>query len=248
MDFSSITFSFFLIFTGAALFASVALYTRQPLIIAYIALGACIGPYGLSLVTDLDLLSDIGHVGIIFLLFLLGLDMQPQALWVTLRKSVLVAVFSSCIFLLGGCAVASLFGYSIIDSLVIGAAMMFSSTIIGIKLLPTTVLHHRHIGELMIGLLLLQDLLAIIVLMVLLSANSGDSMGTKLTVSLLSLPLLAGAALLVVRFVLLPLITRFDSFHEYIFLLAIGWCLGMAEAASAPVSYTHLTLPTIYSV
>jgi Kef-type K+ transport system membrane component KefB len=233
MDFSSITFSFFLIFTGAAIFASLALYTRQPLIIAYIALGACIGPYGLSLVTDLDLLTDIGHVGIIFLLFLLGLDMQPQALWVTLRKSVVVAVFSSCIFLLGGCAVAYLFGYSIIDSLVIGAAMMFSSTIIGIKLLPTTVLHHRHIGELMIGLLLLQDLLAIIVLMVLLSANSGDSMGTTLTVSLLSLPLLAGAALLIVRFVLLPLITRFDSFHEYIFLLAIGWCLGMAEAASA---------------
>ena len=233
MDFSSITFSFFLIFTGAAVFASLALYTRQPLIIAYIALGACIGPYGLSLVTDLDLLTDIGHVGIIFLLFLLGLDMQPQALWVTLRKSVVVAVFSSCIFLLGGCAVAYLFGYSIIDSLVIGAAMMFSSTIIGIKLLPTTVLHHRHIGELMIGLLLLQDLLAIIVLMVLLSANSGDSMGTTLAVSLLSLPLLAGAALIIVRFVLLPLITRFDSFHEYIFLLAIGWCLGMAEAASA---------------
>ena len=233
MDFSSITFSFFLIFSGAAVFASLALYTRQPLIIAYIALGACIGPYGLSLVTDLDLLTDIGHVGIIFLLFLLGLDMQPQALWVTLRKSVVVAVFSSCIFLLGGCAVAYLFGYAIIDSLVIGAAMMFSSTIIGIKLLPTTVLHHRHIGELMIGLLLLQDLLAIIVLMVLLSANSGDSMGATLTVSLLSLPLLAGAALLIVRFVLLPLITRFDSFHEYIFLLAIGWCLGMAEAASA---------------
>ena len=233
MDFSSITFSFFLIFTGAAIFASLALYTRQPLIIAYIALGACIGPYGLSLVTDLDLLTDIGHVGIIFLLFLLGLDMQPQALWVTLRKSVLVAVFSSCIFLLGGCAVAHFFGYSIIDSLVIGAAMMFSSTIIGIKLLPTTILHHRHTGELMIGLLLLQDLLAIIVLMVLLSASSGDSMGTALTVSLLSLPLLAGAALLIVRFVLLPLITRFDSFHEYIFLLAIGWCLGMAEAASA---------------
>ncbi|MDG2047349.1 MAG: cation:proton antiporter [Halioglobus sp.] len=233
MDFSSITFSFFLIFTGAAIFASLALYTRQPLIIAYIALGACIGPYGLSLVTDLDLLTDIGHVGIIFLLFLLGLDMQPQALWVTLRKSVLVAVLSSCIFLLSGFAVAHFFGYSIIDSLVIGAAMMFSSTIIGIKLLPTTILHHRHTGELMIGLLLLQDLLAIIVLMVLLSANSGDSMGTALTVSLLSLPLLAGVALLIVRFVLLPLITRFDSFHEYIFLLAIGWCLGMAETASA---------------
>ena len=235
MDPSSITFSFFIIFTGAAVFASIALYTRQPLIIAYIALGACIGPYGLTLVTDLKLLSDIGHVGIIFLLFLLGLDMQPQALWATLRKSTVVAVFSSAIFLATGFAVAWLFSYSTMDSLIIGAAMMFSSTIIGIKLLPTTVLHHRHIGELMIGLLLLQDLLAIIVLMVLLSASSGntDNMAQDLALSLLSLPLLAAGALLIVRYILLPLIKRFDLFHEYIFLLAIGWCLGMAEAAKA---------------
>ena len=231
----SVTFSFFLIFTGAAIFASLALYTRQPLIIAYIALGACIGPYGLTLVTDLQLLSDIGHVGIIFLLFLLGLDMQPQALWSTLRNSTVVALLSSALFLAMGYLVAQLFGYSTVDSLVIGAAMMFSSTIIGIKLLPTTVLHHRHIGELMIGLLLIQDLLAIIVLMVLFSAASEDSssMGSTLALSMLSLPLLAGAALLTVRYVLLPLIARFDRFHEYIFLLALGWCLGMAEAASA---------------
>ena len=235
MDLSSITFSFFLIFTGAAIFASLALYTRQPLIIAYIALGACIGPYSLALVTDLNLLTDIGHVGIIFLLFLLGLDMQPQALWATLRKSTVVALFSSTIFLAMGYGVAQLFGFSYLDSVVVGAAMMFSSTIIGIKLLPTTVLHHRHTGELMIGLLLLQDLLAIIVLMVLLSLSSGDgdNVGFNLAVSLLSLPLLAGAALLTVRFILLPLIARFDHFHEYIFLLAIGWCLGMAEAAHA---------------
>ena len=235
MDLSSITFSFFLIFAGAAVFASLALYTRQPLIIAYIALGACIGPYGLSLVTDLNLLSEIGHVGIIFLLFLLGLDMQPQALWATLRKSTVVAVFSSTLFLATGFGVASAFGYSTTDSLIVGAAMMFSSTIIGIKLLPTTVLHHRHIGELMIGLLLLQDLLAIIVLMVLMSASTGntDNMGADLALSLVSLPLLAGGALLMVRYVLLPLITRFDRFHEYIFLLALGWCLGMAEAAKA---------------
>jgi len=231
----SVTFSFFLIFSGAALFASLALYTRQPLIIAYIALGAFIGPYGLSLVEDTNLLAEIGHVGIIFLLFLLGLDMQPQALWATLRKSTVVAVFSAAIFLATGYGVALLFGFSQVDALVIGAAMMFSSTIIGIKLLPTTILHHRHIGELMIGLLLLQDLLAIIVLMVLFSASGegAEDMASTLAVSLLSLPLLAGAALLTVRYILLPLITRFDRFHEYIFLLALGWCLGVAEAASA---------------
>jgi len=233
MEASTVTFSFFLIFTGAAVFASIALYTRQPLIIAYIALGACIGPYGLSLVKDLNLLSDIGHVGIIFLLFLLGLDMQPQALWSTLRKSTVVAVFSSALFLATGFTVAWLFNYPLQDALIIGAAMMFSSTIIGIKLLPTTVLHHRHIGELMIGLLLLQDLLAIVVLMMLLSASAGDtaSIGLTLAFSLGSLPLLGIGAWLMVRYVLLPLITRFDRFHEYIFLLAIGWCLGLAECA-----------------
>jgi Kef-type K+ transport system membrane component KefB len=232
MDPSSITFSFFLIFTGAAVFASIALYTRQPLIIAYIALGAVIGPYGLSMVTDLNLLSDIGHVGIIFLLFLLGLDMQPQALWATLRKSTVVAVFSSAIFMAVGYAVAQLFGFNTTDALIIGAAMMFSSTIIGIKLLPTTVLHHRHIGELMIGLLLLQDLLAIIVLMLLLSASTeGATAASDLVISLLSLPLLGAGAWLAVKFVLLPLIARFDRFHEYIFLLALGWCLGLAECA-----------------
>ncbi|MEH6590308.1 MAG: cation:proton antiporter [Halioglobus sp.] len=233
MDANSVTFSFFLIFTGAAIFASIALYTRQPLVIAYIALGAVIGPYGLSMVTDLNLLSDIGHVGIIFLLFLLGLDMQPQALWATLRKSTVVAIFSSAIFLFMGFATAHLFGFALMDSLIVGAAMMFSSTIIGIKLLPTTVLHHRHIGELMIGLLLLQDVLAIIVLMVLLALSTGsaETAVTDVALSLAGLPLLAGFALLLVRFILLPLITRFDRFHEYIFLLAIGWCLGLAEAA-----------------
>jgi Kef-type K+ transport system membrane component KefB len=234
MDASTVTFSFFLIFTGAAILASIALYTRQPLIIAYIVLGAALGPFGLSLVTDVQLLGDISHVGIIFLLFLLGLDMQPQALWVTLRQSTLVAFISSAIFLLTGWAVAVLFGFDDLDALIIGAAMMFSSTIIGIKLLPTTVLHHRHIGDLMIGLLLIQDLLAIIVLMLLLSGSEAAADSSPGLIQVLAaLPLLLGAALLLVRFVLLPLITRFDRFHEYIFLLAIGWCLGVAEAAES---------------
>jgi Kef-type K+ transport system membrane component KefB len=229
-----ITFSFFLIFSGAAILASIALYTRQPMIIAYIVLGAAIGPSGLHLVTDLKLLSEVAHVGIIFLLFLLGLDMQPQALWATLRKSTVVAVLSSAIFCGMGYAVARLFAYEHFEALVIGAAMMFSSTIIGIKLLPTTILHHRHIGELMIGMLLIQDLLAILVLMFLLSSSessAGDAPG--LLQVLLSLPLLGLAALGCVRYVLLPLISRYDRFQEYIFLLAIGWCLGVAEAAKA---------------
>ncbi|MDP5070829.1 MAG: cation:proton antiporter [Congregibacter sp.] len=235
MDPDSVTFAFFLIFSGAAVLASVALYTRQPLIIAYIALGALIGPSGFSLVTDLQQLSDIGHIGIIFLLFLLGLDMQPQALFATIRKSTVVGLASSAIFFLMSWLVASVFFEALGEAMIVAVAMMFSSTIIGIKLLPTTILHHRHIGEMMIGLLLLQDLLAIIVLVLLMASGSAQEGEAAWDIAkvLLALPLLGVVAWAVVKFVLLRLIQKFDRFHEYIFLLAIGWCLGMAESAQA---------------
>lgn len=230
---ASLTSSFFLIFSGAAVLASIALFTRQPLLIAYIALGAIIGPHGTGWVTDVHLLAEIAEFGIIFLLFLLGLDMQPKALLTTLKKATVVALASSFAFALIGYALAASFGFNRNECLVVGAAMMFSSTIIGIKLLPTTALHHRYTGELMVGLLLLQDLIAIFVLMILFSMSLGEFSGTNLFKALIALPALIALAFLAVRFVLLPLISRFDRFHEYIFLLAIGWCLGMTEAAHA---------------
>lgn len=237
MHTESVIFSFFLIFTGAALLATLSLYFRQPLLLAYIVLGAILGPFGLAWVVDTELLADVSHIGIIFLLFLIGLDMQPSHLLQMLRKGYMVAFISSLAFALLGFFVGYGFGFSMIDSLIIGASTMFSSTIIGIKLLPTTVLHHKQTGELVVGLLLLQDLLAIILLTLLTTLGQQFSEGLELSlnvdllISLAALPLIMLAALGFVRWVLLPLIKRFDRFHEYIFLLALGWCLGLAELA-----------------
>ncbi|MAB26412.1 MAG: sodium:proton antiporter [Alteromonadaceae bacterium] len=228
---TGITFTFAAIFLGAAVLSSIALYARQPIIIAYIALGVALGPFGLGVVSDMELVSGAGHVGIILLLFLLGLDMKPIALWNSLRQSTLVALVSAAVFAATGYGLSRLFGFSGMDALLISAALVFSSTIIGIKLLPTTVLHHRHLGELMIALLLLQDLLAIIVLVMIESAGEEQPGPGKLLQPLLTLPLLGIVSWLSVRFVLLSLIKRFDRYHEYIFLLSIGWCLGMAELA-----------------
>lgn len=228
---TGITFTFAAIFLGAAILSSVALYARQPIIIAYIALGVALGPFGLGVVSDMALVSGAGHVGIILLLFLLGLDMKPIALWNSLRQSTLVAVFSAIIFAGTGYGLSLLFGFSGMDALLIGAALVFSSTIIGIKLLPTTVLHHRHLGELMIALLLFQDLLAIIVLVLMESAGAGELTWISLLKPLLMLPVLGFVSWLSVKTLLLKLIQRFDRYHEYIFLLSIGWCLGMAELA-----------------
>jgi Kef-type K+ transport system membrane component KefB len=231
MEDTSFTFAFFVIFCGAAVLATIALYTRQPLIIAYIFLGAIVGPFGLEWIDDLSLLTDISKTGILFLLFLLGLDMQPQALLTVIRKATLVTVMSCLIFALAGYGIALSFGFTQTESIIVGAAMMFSSTIIGIKLLPTTVLHHKRVGELMVGILLLQDLIAIFVLVALLSGEGGELNLSAFGGAIASLPILVLVAFGAVKYLILPLIGKFDRFHEYIFLLAIGWCLGMAELA-----------------
>ena len=226
-------FSFFLIFASAAVLATLALFTRQPLIVVYMLTGMILGPSGLAFIDNPELISSISKFGIIFLLFLLGLDMQPSKLVKTIRSATFVGFGSSIIFFIAGSAVAALFGYSIIETLIIGIAMMFSGTIIGIKLLPTTVLHHRHTGELIISLLLIQDLIAIIVLLVLTGGFLEFNSATKIVRVIISLPLLIGLAWLFVKFVLLKLLERFDAFHEYIFLVAIGWCLSLAEISEA---------------
>lgn len=224
-------FSFFLIFACAGILATFALFTRQPLIVVYIITGMILGPSGLAFIDNPQLISSTAKFGIIFLLFLLGLDMQPAKLINTLKSSMLVGLGSCLVFFLVGAAIAFAFGYTKTETLIIGVAMMFSSTIIGIKLLPTTVLHHRRTGELIISLLLIQDIVAIIVLLVITGGFLEFSGATKIIRVLISLPLFIIGAWFFVKYVMLPLLEKFDAFHEYIFLVAIGWCLGLAELA-----------------
>jgi Kef-type K+ transport system membrane component KefB len=227
----SIQYSIFLIFTGAAIFATFALYARQAMIVAYIALGLILGPWGMGFIDDAELISDISNIGIIFLLYLLGLDLLPQQLWEMLREALEVTLLSCVAFCLIGFLIGFLFGYEILQALLIGAVMMFSSTIIGLKLLPTTTLHHRHTGQIIISILLIQDLIAIVILLLLQGYGKGGNLIVDIASQLLYLPLLIGVVYLMARFILFKLILRFDQIHEYIFLLAIAWCLGISELA-----------------
>lgn len=223
--------TFFLVFCGAAIAATFALFSRQPLFIAYIGMGILLGPFGLSVIDNVNAISEMSHIGIIFLLFLLGLDMQPKALIAVLKKATSIALISCFAFASIGFSIAQFFGFNLFESIIFAMASMFSSTIIGIKLLPTTALHHKHTGEMMIGLLLIQDFIAIFCLLILL-CGSGDSFEFKpLLMASIALPLLALMAFLLVRYVLLKLIQRYDRFHEFIFLIAIAWCLGLAAFA-----------------
>ena len=229
MPSDSLLYVMFLVFSGAAIFATVALFARQALIVSYIVLGVVMGPSLLGWVTDASLIRGVADIGIMFLLFLLGLNMHPQKLFRLLGSATIVTGLSSLIFGAIGLAAGLLLGFHWIESLILGGGLMFSSTIVGLKLLPTTVLHHRHTGEVMISILLLQDMIAIVMLLVLRAGLGGETLITDVAGLVLALLGVCLLAWLVERYVLIPLISRFDVIQEYIFLLAIGWCLGLAE-------------------
>ena len=228
---TDVVFTIFLIFAGAAVFATIFLFARQMMLVAYIALGLLIGPYGLGLLSNVVAVTQIAQIGIIFLLFLLGLNLTPQKLVHLLQKTAIVTGLTSFTFAAGGVAIGYVLGFTVIETLLIGAALMFSSTIIGLKLLPTTVLHHQITGELMISILLLQDLIAILILLLIELQAGGHVDIWEIIQLIVGLPVLVGFALGFQRYVLSPLFSRFDQIQEYVFLLVIGWCLSMVELA-----------------
>jgi Kef-type K+ transport system membrane component KefB len=228
-----ILYALFLIFVGAAVAATGSLFLRQSMLVGYIVLGVALGPSALGWVGNPDLIRDAAAIGIIFLLFLLGMNLHPQKLVQLFGEVTLTTVASTAAFGALGFAVGWGFGFTLAESLVIGAATTFSSTIIGLKLLPATALHQQHIGEVVIAILLLQDLLAILVLIGLQGLGAGSAGLGDLAGLVLGLPGLVVAAFLAERYLLRPLWQRFDQIQEYIFLTAIAWCLGVAELGSA---------------
>jgi len=226
----NIIFELVLIFAGAAVLATLFLYLKQPIILAYIALGVSIGPSGLGLINNPDHIEQLSHIGIILLLFLIGLNLRPDRMVGLVGKVSALTMVTSIIFMSLTMLAAYLLGFPLMHSLIIGAALMFSSTIIGLKLIPTTTLHHKHRGEMMVSVLLLQDILAIIIILLI---TGGQENNIPLTVSLLFLKLilLTLISFYVVKYVITALYIKFDTIHEHTFLMSLGWGLTVAGVA-----------------
>ena len=237
MGFQNIIFELVLIFAGAALFATVFLYFKQPVILAYIALGIAAGPWGLDLVKEPDHIEKLSHVGVILLLYLLGINLKPDRLYHLFSKTAIVTLLTSLVFLTVFSLTALAFGFELIESIIVGAALMFSSTIISLKLIPTTALHHRHTGEMMTSVLLMQDVIAII-LIVVLTGGQGDDVAFTVVMLFVKLVVLTIVAFAIVKYIVNNLFLRFDTIQEYTFLLALGWGLfGAGVAQLIGLSY-----------
>jgi len=237
MDYQNIIFEFVLIYAGAAIFATLFLYLKQPVILAYIGFGFIAGPWGFGLIKDPEHIEEISHIGVILLLYLLGINLKPDRLFHLFSKTAVVTLLSSLAFLVMTASAAFAFGFALMESVIIGAALMFSSTIISLKLIPTTALHHKHTGEMMTSVLLMQDVIAII-LIVMLTGGQGENISLAIFLLFIKLILLAGIAYVLVKFVIDKLFLRFDIIQEYTFLLALGWgLLGAGVAQLIGLSY-----------
>ena len=206
-----------------------ALLLRQPIIIAYLAGGLLMGASGLGWIHDTALINDISRIGITLLLFLAGIVLHPRRLKELFRQTILLTLSNSLISLLVCSAFCLLWGFNLVSAFFIGLPLIFSSTILVLKLIPTTALHHKRMGAYSIAILIAQDLIAIVIL-ILLGAEHGSSEAQWLLLPLKGIALIV-AVFAFEQFVLRRLMAYCDRFTETLNLLALGWCLGVALAA-----------------
>ncbi|HET7562318.1 MAG TPA: monovalent cation:proton antiporter-2 (CPA2) family protein [Rhodanobacteraceae bacterium] len=131
-------------------------------VLGYLAAGVVIGPYGLHLISNPDAISGISEFGVALLLFVIGLELSPQRLWV-MRRTVFGAgsaqVFGSALLI----ALVATFGFGLhaVAAVVVGLGLAFSSTAFGLQILAERRELQSPHGRMAFSILLFQDLLAI---------------------------------------------------------------------------------------
>jgi Kef-type K+ transport system membrane component KefB len=218
-----ILFDIGLAIVAATALAYVARLLRQPLLLAYIGAGLLIGPPVLGLVHSEETISELSELGLAFLMFIVGLEIDLKKLVSSGRIGALVGTVQVV-----ACAVltvlfAYVLGYGGLPALYLGVATAFSSTMIVVKLLSDKSELDTVDGRLTLGILLMQDVLAIVVLA--LQPNLNDPSALPIAISVASGFGLVVGALLLSRYVLPALFQYVAKSPEIIMISAITWCL-----------------------
>ncbi|MFN3869271.1 MAG: cation:proton antiporter [Hyphomicrobiaceae bacterium] len=194
----------------AAFVGLVANLLRQPLIVAFIAVGILAGPTALDIVQSSEKLALLSELGIALLLFLVGLKLDVKLVR-SLGAVSLTTGLGQVFFTAGiGFLICLPLGFDVVTSLYIAVALTFSSTIIIVKLLSdkneTETLH----GQIALGFLIVQDIFVVVCMIVLsaigIGTQSQASAGDVLFVFLYGAIMLA-AVLLFVRYLATPVTT-----------------------------------------
>ncbi|MBH5367714.1 cation:proton antiporter [Bradyrhizobium glycinis] len=208
-------------------------FSRQPLILAYLIAGFCIGPFGAGWVHSQESISVISELGLIFMLFMIGLEIDLKKI-VRAGRVILFAAGSQ---LLGGCLLGVLFfvgiGLSLggghFDAVYLCVACALSSTVIIVKVLYEKRELDTLPGRITLGVLVLQDIFAILFLAV--QPSLANLQVSVILLSIGRVAVLVAAALLVSRYVLPRLFHQIARRPELILLGALAWCFLVAETA-----------------
>ena len=206
---------------------------NQPIIIGYILAGIVIAfiiEFGFVQIDASKVIIDIfSQFGIAFLLFIVGLHLNPKVIKEIGLSALLIGLGQIILTFIAGFLVSlNLIGFDLITSVYVGIALAFSSTIITMKLLSDKKQLDSLFGKISIGILIIQDLVAIGVLMFISSMSRGGSFSSFAIRGLLS-----GGGLIVmlflVGFFILPKLTRnIAKSQELLFLFSICWCFVIA--------------------
>ncbi len=206
---------------------------RQPFILAYLAAGVLIAYFGFFNLSDNETFHLFSDLGIMFLLFLVGLEINYDSLKLVGKPSLIIGLGQIIFTSLIGYIIASVFGYSWLEALYIAVALTFSSTIIIVKLLSDKKELRSLHGKLSIGMLLVQDAVAVLILVLLagLSDGSGTSFA-EIVLTLLKGTLLVVVTLWVGKKIIPALFDRLARSQELLFIASLAWVLGMAVIVS----------------
>jgi Kef-type K+ transport system membrane component KefB len=214
----------------AVIISGIMRLLKQPLIIGYIITGIIVGPLLLNIVKSTDMVAALSHFGIVFLLFIAGLSLNPRVLKSVGKVSLITGVGQVLFTTFMGFFIAKLLGFSNISSLYIAIALTFSSTIIIVKLLSDKGDLHVLYGRISVGFLIVQDIIAVLILMMISSSTGGfDVMSLNAETILIGVGLLLSIALFGV-FALPKLTEIMAKSQELLLLLSIGWLLFLSIA------------------
>jgi len=219
----NILFDIGLVLIFAAAGAYLAKAIRQPLIPAYIIAGVILGPLGLSMIHDTEIIHVIAEIGIIFLLFIVGIEMDLNKLksvgWTTVIVGSLQVVLT---FIAGYYASLHFLGFDSVNAIYAGLVLAFSSTMIVIKLLSDEEELNTLHGRLIIGILFMQDIFVIFALAILMGTST-FSLGVVVPILIKAFALFLIAYLLN-RFVVYRVFKFAAKSQELLFLLSLAMC------------------------
>ena len=204
---------------------------KQPVVLGYIVAGFIIGPHTppFGLIHDEETIKILAELGVIFLMFCLGLEFSLRKLFKVGATAFIAAFLEIVLMIWIGFEIGRWFGWSTMDSLFLGAILAISSTTIIVKALNDLKMKNERFAQLIFGVLIVEDILGIGIIALLSgiavsgSVSSGEVFSTVGKLSLFMIVALVIGILLVPR--LLAYVAKFES-NEMLLITVLGLCFG----------------------